>query len=386
VRIRYRGFVVCVAVAAVMLVPGLSLAGGQDTEKTWTIALYIDADNDFDTYWEGQSLPWLQNIPAAEHLHILAYVDRMSVEGTEIVEISGGTVTRLYSTGEKNFGDGATFSWFLVNASSIYQTDHLAVIAWDHGNAWTGFCRDDSSDGDKITLQEMQDAIVAAGVRIDILSFDACALGSIEAVYQASLTGLVKYFVASEELVPGTGFPYDLMFTPLANDPARCPRQVSCDMVKGWAEYYDPLSWAWYATMGAIDVDAITASMPSIMSWCKAMADGLPDYYWDYRIALRDSYYVSNSQYQTDMVDIGNHLLADPDVTDPALIDATKAMIGAVDGALVKLDNTDRSSACGGISIYWGVRNTWVYSSEAYATISFAKDSGWSTFLESYNG
>ena len=371
-----------------LLVPGLSLAGDQDTEKTWTIALYIDADNDFDTYWEGQSLPWLLNIPAAEHLHILAFVDRLSVEGTEIVEISGGTVTSLdtpETTPERNFGDGATFSWFLKTAYSFYETDHLAVVAWDHGNAWTGFCRDDSSYGDKITLKEMQDAIESAGVTIDILSFDACALGSIETAYQASLTGLVKYLVASEELVPGTGFPYDLMFTPLANDPARCPRQVSCDMVKGWAEYYDPISWAWYATLGSIDIEALTLSMPSIMNWCGAMSAGLPEYYWDYRTALRDSYYVCNSQYQTDMVDIGNHLLADPDVTDPTLVEATKAMIDAVDGAIVRLDNTDRSAACGGISIWWGVRNTWVYSSEAYSDISFAQASGWYGFLDSYN-
>lgn len=384
-RTRFQGYALCAAVATILLVPGLSLAGGQDTEKTWTIAIYVDADNDFDTYWEGQSLPWLLNIPAAEHLHILAFIDRMSVEGTEIVEISGGDVNPLWNEGERNFGDGATFSWFLSTASSIYETDHFAAIAWDHGSAWTGFCRDDSSDGDKVTLAEMQTAIVDAGVTIDILSFDACALGSIEAVYQASLTGLVKYFVASEELVPGTGFPYDLMFTPLANDPSRCPRQVACDMVKGWAEYYDPLAWAWYATMGAIDVEAIADSMPSIMGWCQAMAAGLPDHYWDYRIALRDSYYVCNSQYQTDLVDIGNHLLADPDVTDPEFIAATEAMIGAVNGAIVRLDNTDRSAACGGISIYWGVRNTWVYSAEAYEKISFAQDSGWSDFLNSYN-
>jgi hypothetical protein len=368
-----------------MMVPGLTIAGGNDEVKTWTIAVYVDADNNFDTYWEDLSRLMFLSLPAREGLHILGYVDRLSVEGTEVQEMSGDTVTVLDTYEEMNFGDGATFSWFLKDAYARYETDFMAVIAWDHGSAWGGFCTDDTSGGDKITLAEMQTAIVGAGVTIDILAFDACAVGSIEASYQASLTGLVRYMVASEELVPGNGFPYDLMFTPLANDVTRCPRDVACDMVKGWAQYYDPLAWAWYATLGAIDIGALTESMPTMMAWCDAMYASLPDYYQNYRTALRNSYYASNSQYQTDLVDIGNHLLADPAVTDAALRTATQEMIAAIDGAIIKLDNTARSAACGGISIYWGVRNTWVANSDAYSGISFPADTCWWEFLDAYN-
>ena len=384
-RTRHQGCALCVLIATIMMVPGLTIAGGDDEVKTWTIAVYVDADNNFDTYWEDLSRLMFLNLPAREGLHILGYVDRLSVEGTEVQEISGGTVAVLDTYEEKNFGDGATFSWFLTDAYARYETDFMAVIAWDHGSAWGGFCTDDTSGGDKITLAEMQTAIVGAGVTIDILAFDACAVGSIEASYQASLTGLVRYMVASEELVPGNGFPYDLMFTPLANDVTRCPRDVACDMVKGWAQYYDPLAWAWYATLSAIDIGALTEAMPNIKAWCDAMYASLPDYYRNYRTALRNSYYVSNSQYQTDLVDIGNHLLVDPAVTDATLRTATELMIAAIEGAVIRVDNTDKSAACGGISIYWGVRNYWVFNSDAYSGISFPTDTCWWDFLDAYN-
>ena len=393
-EVRRGSLVASVVLAFVMLVPGLSLGSivsmdvETDSDGTWTIALYVDADCNLEMYWDDPSLPYLLNIPESDGLNIVAIIDRLSVEGVERVEISGGSLEVVETYPEMNFGDDATFQWFLTEVDTYYPADHLVVIPWDHGSAWKGFCVDDSSDGDRITLQEMEDAIVAAGVYIDILAFDACSCSSIEMVYQAARTGLVELLVASEELVAGDGFPYDKMFTPVALDPSRTPDQVAVDMVDGWTEVYEPLSWGWYCTLGVVDVMEIAESADVITAWVEQMTEGLEHFTSNYRKALRDSYYVScGSHYQVDMVALGRHIMDAPEMAeDTELMEATQAMVDLIDRAVKYVYNPDRTSACGGVSMYWGSHNQAFRTSyETYRTIAFADDSGWGEFLVLYN-
>ncbi len=393
-EIRCFSYVLCVGLAFLMLAPGAALGGlynseaKTDSEGTWTIALYVDADCNLEMYWEDPSLPYLLNIPENDGLNIVAIIDWLSVEGVEMVEISGGESTVVKTYDEMNFGAGETFQWFLTEVDTYYPADHLVVIPWDHGSAWKGFCWDDSSDGDHITLQEMEAAIVGAGVYIDILAFDACSCSSIEMAYSAARTGLVELLVASEELVAGDGFPYDLMFTPVALDPSRTPDQVAVDMVDGWIASYEPLPWAWYCTLGVVDVMEIADSLEVISDWVVQMTEGMPAYGYNYRMALRDSYYVScGSHYQVDMVDLGRHLLADKALKDDAeLMATTQAMVDLIDGAVKYVYNTDTTEACGGISIYWGSHNdVWRTSMDAYCDVPFADESGWADFVVLYN-
>lgn len=105
-------------------------------------------------------------------------------------------------------------------------------------------------------------------------------------------------------------------------------------------------------------------------------------------MALRDSYYVScGSHYQVDLVDLGRHLLADELLAQDAdLVAATQAMMDLIEGAVKGVYNPDRTSACGGVSIYWGVHNIgWRTGYEAYSGLTFAVDSGWGEFLIQYN-
>ena len=385
-------YVLCTALAFIMLVPGAALAkhddSNDDSSGTWTLALYVDADCNLEMYWEDPSLQYLLNIPESDGLNIVAIVDYLSVEGVERIEISGGSYEVVEQYDEMNFGNGTTFSWFLTEVSTYYPADHLVVIPWDHGSAWRGFCWDDSSDGDHITLAEMEEAIVSAGVYIDILAFDACSCSSIEMAYQAARTGLVGLLVASEELVAGDGFPYDAMFTPVALDPSRTPDEVAVDMVDGWKEAYEPLAWAWYCTLGIVDVQAIADSAEVVKAWVAQMIEGLPTAAPSYRKAVTDSYYVScGSHYQVDMVDLGRHLLADPALAEDAeLMKTTQAMMDAIEGAVKYVYNTETTAAAGGVSIYWGSHNdAWRTYYPTYMEISFALDSGWGEFLFLYN-
>jgi hypothetical protein len=350
----------------------------------WTLAIFYNGDNDLERYWDEYSLPALLNIPASDGLEIVVMLDRMSTQGIELIEIEGGTATVVNTYPEMNFGDGATFAWFLTEVSTLYPSDNLVVTASDHGYAWRYFSNDQTS-GDKITMPEFQAALTSAGVYIDVMSFDACNMGAIEVVYQVSLTGMVDNMVASEETIPMNGFPYDLMFTTLANDPYRTPDQVAVDMVDGWGAYYNPLNWAQTVALSAVDVASIGSQAGVFDTWCGLMHADLGAYYKSYKSALKAAYCAWATSEHVDMADLGEWLLADSKIKDAALRSATSAMISAIDSSVLAFCNGPGAAACHGLTLWWGVGGDWDMYADAYTEVAFAIDMGWHAFLVDYN-
>ncbi|MDH3364972.1 MAG: clostripain-related cysteine peptidase [Thermoplasmata archaeon] len=372
--------------AALLLVPSVTVVQHARGEGTsWTVAIYVNGDNDLERYWFDYSLPALENIPASSDVTIVAMMDWVAQNGTTLYEISGGVTTIAATYEEKNFGDGATFEWFITETSTLYPSDNLAVIGWDHGYAWRYFSNDQTS-GDKIIMPELQAAIENAGVYIDILAFDACNMAAIEVAYQISLTGLVGILVGSEETIPMNGFPYDLMLTPVANDPARTPVQVATDMVVGWGEYYGPLNWAQSVCLSATDISSVSQQVSALEDWCSAMHANLAAYEREYKKVIRDTYVMYATSKHLDMEDLCEKLLANSKIKDATLRAAAEDVIALVDSSVITYWNGPYAAACGGISIYWGTGGDWPYSEEAYSTeVAFAIDMGWADFLADYN-
>ncbi len=383
-----------VAVVAVLAAPGVSVAqsgpyykGGVSTDsETWTLAIFVSGDNNLEGYWDSASLPGLLSLPANEDFSIVAYVDRLSTDGTEVVEISGGVSTTAATYEEKNFGDGPTFEWFLEDVALNYPSDKLAVIAWDHGYAWRYISDDDSSGDDRITMPEFQAAIDGAGVYIDVLAFDACNMASIEVEYQVALTGLVGIIVASEESVPTTGFPYDTMFLPAAEDASRTPAEMATDMVLAFQAFYEPQTWASTVSLSAVSVPAVLEAADELQTWTASMLECLPLYEDSYKLILRESYIAWCTHYHVDIADLGDTILADPSMTDEALRASTEQMVAAVDSSVIVHWGGSAALDNRGLTLWWGVDGDWKAYSEAYAEVAYAQDMGWWAFLDAYKG
>lgn len=374
-------------IASVLVAPSMVLvnhARAEGEPVPWTLAVFYNGDNDLERYWDEYSLPALLNIPASADFEIVVMLDRMSTQGIELIEIEGGTAQVVNTYPEMNFGDGATFAWFLTEVSTLYPSDNLVVTASDHGYAWRYFSNDQTS-GDKITMPELQAALVNAGVYVDVLSFDCCNMAAIEVVYQVSLTGMVDNMVASEETIPMNGFPYDLMFTTLANDPYRSADQVAVDMVDGWAAYYDPLFWAQTVALSAVDVASIGQQAQVFDDWCAAMHADLSIYVRNYKTALKNAYCAWATSEHVDMADLGEWLLADTKIKDAVLRAATSAMVVAIDSAVLAFDNGPGATPCHGLTLWWGVGGDWDMYADAYTDVAFAMDMGWHAFLADYN-
>lgn len=352
---------------------------------SWTVALYVDGDNDLEANWDEDSLPMLMDIPANTDLNIVAAVDRYSEGGCDLVEITEGSSQVVASYPEKNFGDGATLQWFITEADTLYPSDKLAVVIWDHGGGWK-WVSWDQGDNDDIYMPELSAAISNAGVYIDILAFDACNMAMIEVMYEVALTGNVGYFVASEEYVPLEGFPYDLMLTPLAQDTSRTPAQVAVDMVDGYEAFYAPLSYT-EATLSAVDLTTISNSFGTIDTWTDEMCDHAGEYARSYAAALRKAYSAWGTSKYVDMADLGDNLLAQSKITDSGLRTATADMVTLIDDAVLACyGHASKASDARGVTLWWATKNDLMWYGEQYEEeASFGTDTSWLAFLVEYN-
>jgi hypothetical protein len=367
-----------------LVVPGLLVVPNAAGEPvSWTFALYVNGDNNLEDEWDGTSLPLLLNLPANADMNIVAMVDLKSTDGTDLVEISGGTSQVVNSYPEKNFGDGATLQWFISEIATLYPADKLGVTIWDHGFGWIEFSFDET-EWDRIHMPEMKAAIEGAGVYIDILSFDACNMGNIEVVYEAYTTGLVGYTVGSEESVPFDGYPYDFMWDPVLQDASRTPAQVAVDMVNGWGQYYDETSFT-TVNLAAVDVSSIGASSAVFETWCGLMHDNLASYYKVYSTALKNSYKAWSTKYFVDLADLGDTLLADNKFSNSALRTATADMVAAVDSAVLAVHSCEALPDARGLTLWWGNKGDWSYYGPSYIDTQWGADMGWYDFLVDYN-
>ena len=79
----------------------------------WTVALYVDADNDLDRMWRRFDAPELRRLPLDPRINVVALVDHKGRGQIELVRFGGGTATVLARYPERNFGSPASLTWFL---------------------------------------------------------------------------------------------------------------------------------------------------------------------------------------------------------------------------------------------------------------------------------
>ncbi|UCE81320.1 MAG: hypothetical protein JSV94_02575 [Methanobacteriota archaeon] len=380
-----KSTLIVAAVSIAMLMPGLLMVQGVRAETvSWTIAIYVNGDNDLEANWDDDSLPMLMDIPANSDLNLVAAVDRYSEDGCDLVEITEGSSQVVASYAEKNFGDDATLQWFITLMDTSYPSDNLAVVIWDHGGGWK-WVSWDQGDDDDIYMPELYSAIANAGVYIDILGFDACNMAMMEVMYEVSLTGNVGYFVASEEYVPLEGFPYDLQLTPLAQDTSRTPAQVAVDMVNGYEAFYAPLAYT-EVTLSAVDVTTLTNSFSTIDTWTDEMLEHEGQYAKAYATALRNSYAAWGTTKYVDMADLGDNLLAQSKITDSGLRTAIGDMVTLIDDAVLACyGHVSKAADARGVTIWWASKGDFSWYGEQYEEeVSFATDTSWLAFLDAY--
>ncbi len=252
-----------VGVSAVGAPPALSDV--EEDADSWTIMVYLCGDNNLEPAGLADFVE-METAGSTGDVTVIVLMDTFTaLEGTHwyVVDDAGYNHVSPDShdcdcadilgvdecPGELDMGDGATLTYFLVNAVEFAPADNYMLVLWDHGGGWRGVCWDDSTLievtpgvfwSSRLTTPETAAAIVAAedemDFKIDIIGYDACLNGAIEVVYENR--DIADYMFASVNLVPWDGMNYTAILEAIEGDPGAEMLDIGKAIVDSYVEFY----------------------------------------------------------------------------------------------------------------------------------------------------
>ncbi|MEM8859201.1 MAG: clostripain-related cysteine peptidase [Chloroflexota bacterium] len=248
-------------------IPPTATATLDPTLPDWTILVYMAADNSLDE----AAIFNINQMEAAsfdENIQVIVQLDRAAGKpwsdtrryrifpDNDPVNV---TTEPLAEIGELNMGDPSVLADFIQWGLANYPAKRHSLVVWDHGVGWSGIA-EDITDGDQLTLDELERAL-AAGIRqqdnfqFDMIGFDACLMGQLD-VYQA-LVPYASAVAASEELTPAAGWPYTNWLNALAADTSSDGKMAAQLATSAFIDYYSTEAPSDFVTMAAIDLEKI---------------------------------------------------------------------------------------------------------------------------------
>jgi hypothetical protein len=239
--------------------------------------IYADADNNLEAA-EMNNIAQAASVGSNANLKIVMLIDRSSeyYEGDVVnlsnwhdakyVEVTGDKQLKDVQTlGPTDMGSATTLVNFLKFAHDNYPSDRYALVINDHGGGYRGAAWDDGSQGDNLSVADLQDAFTLglpqAGItQLSFLGFDACLMATYE-VANAMRRAPIEYMLASEETEPGHGWDYTA-FSILAQSGTTSPADLGKAVYDGY----------WNAGTTAGDSDQMTESFIDLYAYDKVNA------------------------------------------------------------------------------------------------------------------
>ncbi len=261
-----------------------------DPARQWTVAVYLGGDNDLEPA-AVLDLREMQKGMPANGCAVVALIDRFADEGespeqwsdTRVLRVEpgdDGTFTTLGKPAERDTGDARTLASFVAGVFRKFPAKHHAVVLWDHGGGWTGMVVDEDAPGRKGRTQlslgdvrsGLQTALAASGVlKLDLVAFDACLMAQLEVAL--AMHDVADFMVASQAIVPGSGFPYTQVLPKFGGDTS------ARDIAKAIVDEYGSFSEDAFksgATLAAFDLGkapGVAAKLDAVAGEALAAAD-----------------------------------------------------------------------------------------------------------------
>lgn len=249
--------------------------------KEWTVAVFLNADNNLDPFgMEDQKE--MSKIGSNDYMNVVTLIDRERGPA-QVNYIEKGKVTKVKDMGELDMGDYKEFVKFAKYIKANYPAKHYSFTLWNHGSGWKnknenavfrGISYDDSSNN-HITNNQLTTALEqvseALGQKVDVLNFDACLMQMVEVAY--AVRNHVNFMVASEELEPGKGAPYDDILRGVKS--GMTPKEFAMNWANAFGKSYNGGSQGTDdSTQSAIDLSKFSAVVDSLNGLAKTAMSG----------------------------------------------------------------------------------------------------------------
>ena len=253
------------------------------TGESWTVMIYMSASSLEDEYKRAGEVLNAISYDLPENINVI--IEAGGCGEWSIEELANGKLydfevqkngIRLVSEHfMENMGKASTYADFLNRTIKKYPADRYMSVIWGEGGGpVSGVAHDAVNEYDSLTAPEIAEALSATETKLDIIGFDAGMMSNLEVA--ASLVPYADYMVASEDIMPYSGWDYEGLFSFLSENPSAGAAQVGqviCDGVKetAWKEYEKLVS------MSVIDLSDITKLMQDFDTMARGMSQDAND-------------------------------------------------------------------------------------------------------------
>jgi hypothetical protein len=390
-----------------------------ETSDEWTFMVYLDADNNLERAGIEDFLE-MADVGSQAGVNIVVQMDRVpgfdesydNWTGTRRFLIKSGdipSISPIQDLGEANMGDPDILQKFVEWSAANYPAKHYALTIWNHGGGWrdirsrmldmsrsvgirgdadVGVSRAiawDDTDGDKLYMKEVQLALEAAGVKLDIVGFDACLMGMVEVAY--AMRNVADYVVGSEDLEPGDGWPYDKILAELVAIPSLSPRSLSALIVTKYFNSYPHRSGITQASVEVSKLNKLCSKIDDFVS--KANND------WasikTARMNTQDYHESGQSYWGVDLWDFADKVHGQ--VASNDIKNASIELKNAIDDFVVREYHSSDVAGSHGIAIYFPPTQSEFYNDydhtgyeedNTFMPVDFVKDYDWDNWLKEY--
>ncbi|RLG51721.1 MAG: hypothetical protein DRN99_08280, partial [Thermoproteota archaeon] len=216
------------------------------------------------------------------------------------------------------------------------------------------------------------------GVKIAVLAMDACLMGMIEVAYQVS--SYVEYFAASEETVPGYGFPYDRILQDLSQNPETTPEQLAETIVEKYWYFYTndyPDENVTIAAFSCSHIPDVAEKVSQLAQQLIPIAQTHKPEIEAARDAAQPVYYAFYRDLYGFAEEIKNR------IADPSIQDAAQQLMSSLEQARVAEHHGSGRPGAHGLTVYWPLEEEYL---PEYENLKFSQDTSWDEFLKAFYG
>ena len=382
----------------------------------WTIIYYSDADDDILEEDMWFDINEMEVVGSNAQMNIVVQIDRaegaFSGDGdwtdtrrlriTQDADLNQITSQVVESIGEADMGNPQTLLDFITWTIQKYPAKKYALIMSDHGGGWTGGFSDLQA-GSNLSMPQIVSVIEQAqqsmgGQKFEIIGFDACLMGMIE-IYGA-LYPYSNYMVASEEVIPSTGWAYAAWLGQLAQNPAMDGRGATQAIVSTYivqdtalslrASNSEILEVEAGTTLSAVESARVPDVIGAMNQFISTMATLDQRYVAQAREYTRSYYSIFGEDSPSPFIDLGNfaEILASQS-GDSAVSQSAEQLRIAISSAIVAEKHGQRMAGSNGISFHFPISDIYSfteYNSEfppyyAESAAKFLQQSTWDEFL-----
>lgn len=231
----------------------------------WAVFAYMAADCNLAELMFDDLLG-MKAVGSSAAVHVLALFDGPFLADSFFARLNAGTTLAediVLRFNELQTSEAATLTMAL-RVASAYPAKRRLLLLSGHGSGWRGALVDENigmryrrepgrlmlpgpgTECDarlhscQLRVQERLnreiEKLAAPRLHYDVLGFDACYMGNIEAI--AHFAEAADLLVVSEDTMPGEGFAYESILTELLRNPAQSPAELAAYLVDATSHFY----------------------------------------------------------------------------------------------------------------------------------------------------